>query len=168
MLLHEGATRCGPGRAEGTEGHPGYDRHCRALPESEIAAQLSAQTPYVIRMKMPLAGQTIVKDRLRGEVVFENAGVDDQILLKSDGFPTYHLANVVDDHLMEISHVIRAEEWINSTPKHILLYRMFGWAEPEWIHMPLLRNKDQSKISKRKNPVSILDYRQRGSCQRPC
>jgi glutamyl-tRNA synthetase len=140
----------------------GYDRHCRELAKPEIDAQLSRGAPFVIRMKMPIEGKTIVKDRLRGDVEFENAGIDDQVLLKSDGYPTYHLANVVDDHLMEITHVIRAEEWINSTPKHVVLYAAFGWQEPVWVHMPLLRNPDKSKISKRKNPVSLLDYRQRG------
>jgi glutamyl-tRNA synthetase len=102
-----------------------------------------------------------VKDRLRG-LVEKTEKLDDQILLKSDGFPTYHLANVVDDHLMEITHVIRAEEWISSTPKHIVLYDAFGWTAPEWIHMPLLRNDDKSKISKRKNPVSLDFYRDNG------
>lgn len=144
----------------------GYDRHCRELPAEEVGRKLAAAVPFVIRMKMPLDGTTVIRDRLRGEVPFENAGVDDQILLKSDGFPTYHLANVVDDHLMEITHVIRAEEWISSTPKHVILYEMFGWRAPEFIHMPLLRNEDRSKISKRKNPVSILDYRQRGFAPR--
>jgi glutamyl-tRNA synthetase len=140
----------------------GYDRHCRELAAEAIQAELAAGKEYVIRMKMPTSGVTVVPDRLRGDVAFENAGVDDQILLKADGFPTYHLANVVDDHLMEISHVIRAEEWINSTPKHLVLYRAFGWEPPVFVHMPLLRNADKSKISKRKNPVSILDYKQRG------
>ncbi len=140
----------------------GYDRHCRHLPADEIAARLDQGVPHTIRMQMPTDGQTVVQDRLRGEVVFENSGVDDQVLLKSDGFPTYHLANVVDDHLMGITHVIRAEEWITSTPKHWVLYGLFGWTPPEFIHLPLLRNKDKSKISKRKNPVSILDYKQRG------
>ena len=107
-------------------------------------------------------GQVVVRDRLRGEVTFDLAQIDDQVLLKSDGMPTYHLANVVDDHLMEITHVIRAEEWISSTPKHVLLYQAFGWDEPAWHHMPLLRNNDKSKISKRKNPVSINYYRDAG------
>lgn len=140
----------------------GYDRRSRDLSEEVIRANLEANKPYVIRMRTPRTGQTVVKDRLRGDVVFDNEGIDDQILLKSDGHPTYHLANVVDDHLMGISHVIRAEEWISSCPKHVLLYEMFGWQPPEWIHMPLLRNVDKSKISKRKNPVSLDDYRRRG------
>ncbi len=134
----------------------------RDLDAETAQRYLDEGRPYVIRMKAPLTGTITVKDRLRGEVQFEATQVDDQILLKSDGFPTYHLANVVDDHLMQISHVIRAEEWISSTPKHVLLYDMFGWDKPEFVHMPLLRNKDKSKISKRKNPVSIMDYQRRG------
>ncbi len=141
---------------------PGYDGHCRSLTEEEIKVKLEAGEPYVIRLKMPYEGETVIKDRLRGEVRFENNKIDDQVLLKADGFPTYHLANVVDDHLMNITHVIRAEEWIASTPKHIQLYRAFGWEEPEFIHMPLLRNQDKTKISKRKNPVSLNWYRDEG------
>ena len=111
---------------------------------------------------MPYEGETIVNDGLRGEIRFENSKIDDQVLLKSDGFPTYHLANIVDDHLMGITHVIRAEEWISSTPKHIQLYKAFGWDEPKWYHMPLLRNADKTKISKRKNPVSLNYYQEEG------
>lgn len=141
---------------------PGYDGHCRSLSKEEIEAKLAAGEEYVIRLKMPYEGETIIKDRLRGDIVFENNKIDDQVLLKGDGFPTYHLANVVDDYLMNITHVIRAEEWIASTPKHIQLYRAFGWQEPEFIHMPLLRNSDRTKISKRKNPVSLNWYREEG------
>ncbi len=141
---------------------PGYDGHCRALSPEEIQANLDAGVPYVIRLKMPYDGETVIRDVLRGEVRFENNKIDDQILLKADGFPTYHLANVVDDYLMGVTHVIRAEEWIASTPKHIQLYRAFGWDEPEFIHMPLLRNSDKTKISKRKNPVSLNYYREEG------
>lgn len=140
----------------------GYDRRHRDLSEETVSAYLAEGRPFVVRLAVPTSGETVVKDRLRGEVRFANEEIDDQVLLKSDGFPTYHLANVVDDHLMEISHVIRAEEWITSTPKHVLLYQAFGWEPPEFVHMPLLRNTDKSKISKRKNPVSIMDYRQRG------
>jgi len=111
---------------------------------------------------MPQEGESVVKDRLRGEISYPNFQMDDQVLLKSDGFPTYHLANVVDDHLMGITHVIRAEEWIPSTPKHLRLYEAFGWTPAEFIHMPLLRNQDKSKISKRKNPTSIEYYRKIG------
>jgi len=140
----------------------GYDRLCRGRPDEEGAKRAAAGEPFVVRMKMPLTGETAFIDRLRGAVKFENAQIDDQILLKTDGFPTYHLANVVDDHLMQISHVIRAEEWLSSTPKHVVLYQAFGWQAPEWVHMPLLRNADKSKISKRKNPVSLDYYRDAG------
>jgi glutamyl-tRNA synthetase len=139
----------------------GYDGHCRKVPRDESDRRASSE-PFVVRLAMPREGQTVVRDRLRGEVRFENTQIDDQILLKTDGFPTYHLANVVDDHLMGITHVIRAEEWLSSTPKHEVLYRAFGWQPPEWIHMPLLRNADKSKISKRKNPVSLDYYRAAG------
>lgn len=139
-----------------------YDRFCRELSPAEVEAKRAEGIPHVIRMKMPIGGTTVFTDGLRGQVEIDNAQVDDQVLLKADGFPTYHLANVVDDHLMEITHVVRAEEWISSTPKHVVLYASFGWTAPQFFHMPLLRNADKSKISKRKNPVSILDYRQRG------
>ncbi|ACZ10195.1 Glutamate--tRNA ligase [Sebaldella termitidis] len=141
---------------------PGYDRHCRNLTDEEVKQKLAEGVSYVIRLKMPYEGDTVVHDELRGDIVFENSKIDDQVLLKSDGFPTYHLANIVDDYLMEITHVIRAEEWIASTPKHIQLYKAFGWEEPKWYHMPLLRNADKSKISKRKNPVSLNYYVEEG------
>lgn len=139
-----------------------YDRFCRSLSADEIKTKLAAKVPHVVRLKMPTDGVTTFIDVLRGKVEFENHRLDDQVLMKSDGFPTYHLANVVDDHLMKISHVIRAEEWISSTPKHVLLYDAFGWEAPAWVHMPLLRNVDQSKISKRHNPVSLGYYRRAG------
>jgi glutamyl-tRNA synthetase len=134
---------------------PGYDRKCRTARAEDHAGE-----PFVIRLKMPDQAPTF-RDELRGDVVTATQ-VDDQVLLKSDGFPTYHLANVVDDHAMRITHVIRAEEWISSTPKHVVLYQAFGWEAPKWYHMPLLRNKDRSKISKRKNPVSLDYYRDAG------
>ena len=140
---------------------PRYDGAHRDLSQQQIDAYLAEGRPYVIRMKVP-AGQTTFRDELRGDITFEHSNVDDQVLMKSDGFPTYHLANVVDDHLMRISDVIRAEEWISSTPKHILLYQAFGWQTPRFWHMPLLRNHDKSKISKRKNPVSLIYYREAG------
>jgi glutamyl-tRNA synthetase len=140
----------------------GYDGLCRRLAPEDAAAQLAAGTPYVLRLKVPREAPVVVVDKLRGEVSFDPQQIDDQVLMKSDGLPTYHLANVVDDHLMQITHVMRAEEWITSTPKHVLLYRAFGWDMPEFIHMPLLRNQDKSKISKRKNPVSLNYYRQAG------
>ena len=140
----------------------GYDRRCRYLTKEEVSDRLAAGDKYVIRLAMPLTGETRFFDGLRGDTQFANATIDDQVLLKSDGFPTYHLANVVDDHLMQISHVIRAEEWISSTPKHIRLYQAFGWKQPAFLHMPLLRNPDHSKISKRENPVSLDYYRDVG------
>src|SRR6516165_3086561 len=135
---------------------------CRGRPTAEGEARVAAGEPFVVRLAMPRKGEIAFVDRLRGEVKFEAAQMDDQILLKTDGFPTYHLANVVDDHLMGITHVIRAEEWLSSTPKHVVLYRAFGWEQPEFVHMPLLRNADKSKISKRKNPVSLDYYRDAG------
>jgi glutamyl-tRNA synthetase len=140
----------------------GYDRHCRNLDPAEAKARAAAGEPHVIRPKVPISGPIEFTDRLRGLITRDAKEVDDQVLLKSDGMPTYHLANVVDDHLMEITHVIRAEEWISSTQKHVLLYKAFGWDPPEFIHMPLLRNTDKSKISKRKHPVSINYYRDVG------
>ena len=140
----------------------GYDGLCRAIPPAEAARRRTAGEPHVIRLAMPPEGATLVTDLLRGELSFDNTLVDDQVLIKSDGFPTYHLANVVDDRLMGITHVIRAEEWISSLPKHAQLYRAFGWPEPTFCHLPLLRNADKSKISKRKNPVSLNYYRRAG------
>ncbi len=139
----------------------GYDGHCRTLSPEEAARRRKSE-PHVIRLAMPREGQIVVRDLLRGEVAFDAEGIDDQVLLKSDGFPTYHLANVVDDHLMRITHVIRAEEWLSSLPKHMVLYRAFGWEPPVFCHLPLLRNADRSKISKRKNPVSLNYYRRAG------
>src|SRR5437764_6568451 len=129
-----------------------YDGLCRHLPPGETAARQGK--PSVVRLRVQESGATVVHDAFREPVTFDHQQIDDQVLLKSDGYPTYHLANVVDDHLMRISHVIRAEEWLSSTPKHIQLYRAFDWQPPRFIHMPLLRNSDKSKISKRKNPVS--------------
>lgn len=139
-----------------------YDRRYRDLPQAEVDRRIAEGQPHVIRLKMPLDGETVVHDGLRGPVTFKNDELDDQILLKSDGFPTYHLANVVDDRLMQITHVIRAEEWIPSTPKHVRLYEAFGWEAPQFIHLPLLRNLDKTKISKRKNPVSLEYYEASG------
>lgn len=133
-----------------------------ALPADEVEKRQAAGAPFVVRMKVPVEGICEIDDMLRGTIELDWALVDAQILLKSDGMPTYHLANVVDDHLMQISHVIRGEEWINSAPKHKLLYQYFGWDMPKLCHMPLLRNPDKSKLSKRKNPTSILYYQRMG------
>lgn len=140
----------------------GYDGECLHLPEEEVAQRLAAGESHVVRMKVPGFGVCKVQDMLRGEIEIPWEQVDMQILLKADGLPTYHLANVVDDHLMRITHVLRGEEWINSAPKHILLYRYFGWDMPQLCHMPLLRNPDKSKLSKRKNPTSITFYERMG------
>jgi glutamyl-tRNA synthetase len=144
------------------KGRLGYDRLCRSIDPEEAKRRCAAGEEHVIRLAMPATGETIAHDLLRGDIAIANAQVDDQVLLKSDGHPTYHLANVVDDHLMEITHVVRAEEWISSLPKHVQLYRAFGWELPVFCHLPLLRNSDTSKISKRKNPVSLDHYRQAG------
>ncbi len=122
---------------------PRYPGTCRHLTREQIEANLAANKPFVIRMAVPTEGATTFRDELRGDITFEHNNVDDQVLMKSDGFPTYHLANVVDDHLMRITDVIRAEEWISSTPKHVLLYKAFGWPLPRFWHMPLLRNHRQ-------------------------
>ena len=133
-----------------------------ALDAAEEARRQQEGWPYVVRMHVPSDGVCVVEDMLRGRIEVDWVQVDAQVLLKSDGMPTYHLANVVDDHLMGITHVLRGEEWINSAPKHQLLYRYFGWEMPELCHMPLLRNPDKSKLSKRKNPTSINYYRRMG------
>jgi glutamyl-tRNA synthetase len=135
--------------------NPRYDGHCRDR-------DVSADADHVVRLKVPRPGSTTFKDGLRGSITIEHDQVDDQVLLKTDGFPTYHLATVVDDHDFGITHVLRAEEWISSMPKHALIYEAFGWDMPEHWHVPLLRNPDKSKISKRKNPTSITWYREQG------
>lgn len=141
---------------------PRYDGLCKAVSLADARARLAKGEAGVVRMIVPLEGKTSFEDGLRGTVEFDNSTIDDQVLMKSDGLPTYHLANVVDDHAMQITHVVRAEEWISSTPKHVLLYRAFGWQAPVFCHMPLLRNADKTKISKRKNPTSLNWYRDEG------
>ncbi len=143
---------------------PGYDRTCRDIPPEESGRRADAGETFVVRMKVPMEGECVMQDLLRGEIRKDWQTVDDQVILKSDGFPTYHLANVVDDHLMAVSHVIRGEEWINSVPKHLKLYEYFGWKPPFFCHLPLLRNKDKnkSKLSKRKNPTSLNYFRRAG------
>ena len=141
---------------------PGYDGHCLHLSADEVNSRVAAGESHVVRMKVPSEGVCKVQDMLRGEIDIPWEQVDMQVLMKADGLPTYHLANVVDDHLMGITHVLRGEEWINSAPKHILLYQYFGWDMPALCHMPLLRNPDKSKLSKRKNPTSITFYERMG------
>lgn len=140
----------------------GYDRHCRSLSAEDVKARIDVGERYVVRAKMPDSGETEFIDPVRGQVKFRNELLDDYVLLKGDGFPTYHLANVVDDHLMETTHVIRGEEWLSSTPKHILLYKAFGWTPPQFAHMPLLLNPDRSKMSKRQGDVAVEDYLDNG------
>ncbi len=141
---------------------PAYDGLCLTLSQEHVAANERAGTASVVRLRVPREGSVTIDDLLRGPIVFEWSSVDMQVLVKSDGWPTYHLANVVDDHLMAITHVFRGEEWISSAPKHLLLYRAFGWEMPKIGHTPLLRNADRSKLSKRKNPTSILFYERMG------
>ncbi|MDX9925164.1 MAG: glutamate--tRNA ligase, partial [Ignavibacteriaceae bacterium] len=139
-----------------------YDKHCLSLSEAQIKENLNTGMPYVIRLKVPIGEKVVFNDIIRNRVEFDTATIDDQVLIKSDGFPTYHLANVIDDHLMEISHVIRGEEWLSSTPKHVLLYNFFGWELPLFAHLPLLLNPDKTKLSKRQGDVAVEDYRAKG------
>ncbi len=139
---------------------PMYDGLCKTVKNSEL--RIKNGEPYVIRLNVPDEGTTTFHDIIRGDISFGNKLIDDQVILKSDGFPTYHLGVVVDDHLMKISHIIRGEEWISSTPKHILIYQFLGWEPPQFAHMPLLRNPDKSKLSKRKNPVWVSWYKEQG------
>jgi glutamyl-tRNA synthetase len=141
---------------------PGYDRHCRNLSPQERAEQQDKGITPVVRFKVPLEGQTTYNDLIWGDITFEHSTIDDFVLLKSDGYPTYHLANVVDDHAMKISHVIRAEEWISSVPRHLLLYRALGLEPPQFVHHPMILGPDRAKLSKRHGAVSILEYRAQG------
>ncbi len=145
---------------------PMYDRLCRSLTKEQVASKLeefkTAGKRPVVRQAIPLEGSTTIHDLIYGDITYEHKTLDDQVILKSDGFPTYHLAVVVDDHLMEISHVIRGEEWIPSTPKHILLYQSFGWQAPQFAHLPLILNPDKSKLSKRQGDVAVEDFLKKG------
>lgn len=140
----------------------GYDRRCRYLSEEERAKLNAEGTPYVIRFAMPLEGTTEFQDVIRGELRFENALLDDFVMLKSDGFPTYHLASVTDDHDMGITHVIRGEEWISSTPRHVQMYRALGWEMPTFAHLPMILGTDRKKLSKRHGSVQFVEYIQQG------
>lgn len=145
---------------------PRYDGRCRRLSTEQVQNKLRANQPFVVRMKIVhTEGSYYVQDEIRGTVEFKPKELEDQVILKSDGLPTYHLANVVDDHLMKISHVIRGEEWLPSTPKHLQLYRYFGWTPPKFAHLPLLLNTDKSKLSKRQGDVSVEAYQQQGYLQ---
>jgi len=179
-LYHEAAQRliaqgdayycyCSPQRLEEMRAEqvrrkqpPGYDRRCRDLsPDERRKKEAEGITP-VVRFKTPLEGQTRFDDLIRGDVVFEHSTIDDFVLLKSDDYPTYHLANIVDDHLMEISHVLRAEEWLSSTPRHLLMYRALGFEPPQFAHLPMILGADRAKLSKRHGAVSITEYYEQG------
>lgn len=148
------------------DGFGGYDRHCRDLPAEEVQRLLDAGTPYVIRQKMPTEGSTTFQDAVFGEITIENKELEDQILLKSDGYPTYNFANVIDDHLMHITHVVRGSEYLTSTPKYNLLYEAFGWEVPTYVHLPLIMGKNEdgsvSKLSKRHGSTSFAGLVQEG------
>jgi glutamyl-tRNA synthetase len=141
---------------------PKYDRRCRDLPPAERERLESEGLPTVVRFKTPISGQTSFHDLIRGDIAFDNDTLDDFVLLKSDGFPVYHLANVVDDTLMEITHVLRGDEWVSSTPRHVLLYEAFGWQPPAFAHLPIILGPDRARLSKRHGAASTLEFRDRG------
>ncbi len=139
-----------------------YDGHCKYLTQEEIQAKLDAKVPYTIRLKVPQNQEVVFEDVIKGKIKVHTKEIDDQVLLKSDGFPTYHLANVIDDYLMHVTHVIRGEEWTPSTPKHILIYDAFGWEKPVFAHIPLLLGSNGKKLSKRTGDVSVESYLEKG------
>src|SRR5436309_10488733 len=141
---------------------PRYDRHCRYLTEEQRAANEAAGLKWVVRFAMPLEGETVVHDGIHGDIVFKNSDIDDAVLLKSDGLPTYHLAHIVDDHLMGVTHVLRGEEWISSAPRHVQIYKALGWQAPLFYHVPNVLGKDKKKLSKRRGAPSWLDLKQQG------
>ncbi|MDA3839654.1 MAG: glutamate--tRNA ligase [Patescibacteria group bacterium] len=141
---------------------PRYDGKCRDLNDSEIEANLANNIPFVVRQKIPESGEIIVHDELKGEIKFQTSELDDHVLLKTTGTPTYQFANVIDDHLMEISHVMRGDEWIPSSPKNVLLYKDLGWEAPKFIHLPLIMNKEGGKLSKRQGDVTVEAYKEKG------
>ncbi|MBA2277726.1 MAG: glutamate--tRNA ligase [Chloroflexia bacterium] len=141
---------------------PGYDRHCRDLPAAEVGARLATGATSVVRFKMPVTGETRFVDLLRGEIVYQNDKIEDLVLLKTDGFPTYHLANVVDDHLMRITHIFRAAEWIPTAPLHVQMYAAFGWEPPQFAHLPLILAPTGGKLSKRHGSTAVEEFRAQG------
>lgn len=141
---------------------PGYDRHCRYLSAEERGAQEASGAPYVLRIAVPLEGETVLHDLIRGPITFQNALQNDMVMIKSDGFPTYHFAAIVDDHEMQITHTMRGEEWIATSPLHVLLYQFFGWEQPVWVHLPLVLGAGGKKLSKRDGDTSITDYLDKG------
>ncbi|WP_430884796.1 glutamate--tRNA ligase [Fusibacter sp. JL216-2] len=140
----------------------GYDGHCRDLSVEDAKKHIEAGESYVVRLKLPEDREVVIDDMVRGRVVMNTNDSDDQVLLKADGFPTYHLAVIVDDHLMGITHIIRGEEWLPSTPKHVILYEMFGWDVPKFAHLPNILNSEKKKLSKRHGDVSVADFRKKG------
>ena len=140
----------------------GYDRHCRNLRDDEVKSKLESGIPYVIRLKIPLNDTVTFNDAIRGEITYDTNQLDDIVLLKSDGFPTYHLASIVDDRLMKITHVLRGDEWIASAPRHVLLYKALGWEPPVFAHMPVILSPSGGKLSKRKGAASVMDYKKAG------
>lgn len=141
---------------------PGYDRLCRNLSTAQHEERLAQGITPVVRFRIPLEGQTRFQDLVKGQVTFNNRTLDDFILLKADGFPTYHLANIVDDHDMGITHVLRADEWLSSTPRHVLLYEAFGYQPPHFVHLPMILGEDRSKLSKRHGAVSVTEFQEQG------
>ncbi|MDP6125669.1 MAG: glutamate--tRNA ligase, partial [Candidatus Latescibacteria bacterium] len=144
------------------QGLKSYDRHCRDLTVDQVEEKLEGGETAVIRFRVPFEGTTTITDKVRGDITTKNPVIDDFVILKSDGFPTYHLANIVDDQLMGITHVLRGEEWIPSTPKHVLLYQAFGWQPPVFVHVPVIQGKDGKKLSKRHGAMAVTDYREGG------
>lgn len=150
-------------REESKSSESGYDRHCRSVPPAEAARRAAAGEPHVLRLKIPLGEKTTFHDHLLGDIEWKNDDVNpDPVLIKSDGFPTYHMANVVDDHLMGITHVLRAQEWISSTPLHLIMYRAFGWEHPQFCHLPMVMGQDGKKLSKRHGATSVDEFRRQG------
>jgi glutamyl-tRNA synthetase len=150
-------------QAKDKKGHQGYDRKCRSLSEAERAAKEAAGEAFVIRFKIPLEGETLVTDEVLGETRRKHVDINpDPVLLKADGFPTYHLANVIDDHEMAITHILRAQEWVSSAALHVLLYQAFGWEAPKFVHLPMVMGKDGSKLSKRHGSTSVIEFRRDG------
>lgn len=141
---------------------PKYDGFCRSLTLEEAKIRIANGEEYVVRLKLPKNYDVHFTDLVRGDIVINTNDVDDQVLLKSDGFPTYHMAVVVDDHLMKITHIVRGEEWLPSTPKHIYLYEAFGWDKPVYVHLPTVLNKERKKLSKRHGDVSVDDFKDKG------
>ncbi|MEC3793381.1 glutamate--tRNA ligase, partial [Clostridioides difficile] len=139
-----------------------YDGHCKNLSKEEVEANIKAGIPYVIRLRLPENHTIKFTDLVRGDMEFNTNDLDDQVLMKTDGFPTYHFAVVVDDYLMKITHVIRGEEWVSSTPKHVYLYEAFGWEAPVFVHLPNILNKEKKKLSKRQGDVAVEDFKKKG------